>query len=133
VDTTEIRIRPMLGTFAAGRMFNPKMAHSQLIGGMIWGISGALLEEAVLDRRLGQFVTKDLAGDHVAVNADVPDIEAIILDEADEEADVFGTKGVGEVGIAGAGAAVANAIFNATGVRACSFPVTLYKLVAALP
>ena len=132
MDTAEVRVHRMLGVFAAGRIFNAKTAHSQLIGAMAWGISGALLEEGIFDRRHGQFINNDLAEYHVAVNADVPDIQAVILDEADDKANVFGTKGVGELGICGAGAAVANAVFNATGVRVRSFPITLDKVLSGL-
>ena len=131
-DTAEIRVRRMLGVFASGRIFNTKTAHSQLIGAMIWGLGGALLEEAVLDRRFGRFVNADLAEYHVAVNADAADIQAVILDEADDKANVFGTKGIGELGICGAGAAVANAVFNATAVRVRSFPITLDKVLVGL-
>ena len=130
-DTAEIRVRRMLGVFAAGRIFNAKTAHSQLVGGMIWGIGAALLEEGVLDRRFGHFTNNDLAEYHVAVNADVQAVEAVILDEDDGRANVFGTKGLGELGVCGAGAAVANAVFNATAVRVRSFPITLDKLLNA--
>ena len=132
-DTAEVRVRRMLGVFAAGRIFNARTAHSQLVGGMIWGIGGALLEEGLLDRRYGQFMNDDLAEYHVAVNADAPDIQAVILDEDDQQANAFGTKGIGELGICGAGAAVANAVFNATGVRVRDFPITLDKLLPGLP
>ena len=111
--TGEVRLRRMLGVFAAGRILNPKTAHSQLIGGMIWGVGSALEEEAVLDPRIGAFVTQDLVHYHVPVHADVPQVEAVMLDEFDPHANVLGSKGLGELGICGAGAAVAHAVYNA--------------------
>ena len=133
MDTGEIRLKRMLGVFAAGRIFNPKMARSQIIGGMIWGVSSALMEEAVLDPRFGQFVNRDLAEYHVPVNADIPDLDAVFLDERDDKANPFGAKGIGELGICGAGASIINAVYNATGVRVREFPVTLDKLLPFLP
>jgi xanthine dehydrogenase YagR molybdenum-binding subunit len=132
-DTAEIRMRRMLGVFAVGRILNPKTARSQLIGGMIWGISSALHEEGVVDTRSGAFVNHDLAEYLVPVHADIPEIEAVMLDDYDEQANVLGVKGVGEVGVCGSGAAVANAVFNATGVRVRDFPITLDKLLPGLP
>jgi xanthine dehydrogenase YagR molybdenum-binding subunit len=132
-DTGEIRLRRMLGVFSAGRILNPKTARSQLIGGMIWGVGAALLEEAFLDTRTGAFVNRDLAGYLVPVNADIPELDAIILEGNDEKAHPLGVKGVGELGICGAGAAVANAVFNATGVRVREFPITLEKVLPGLP
>jgi xanthine dehydrogenase YagR molybdenum-binding subunit len=133
IDTGEARVRRMLGVFSAGRIINAKTARSQLIGGMIWGLGAALLEEAVLDTRSGAFVNGDLAGYLVPVHADIPDVEAILLDGNDDKANPLGVKGVGELGICGAGAAIANAVFNATGVRVRDFPITLEKLLPSLP
>lgn len=133
IDSGEIRIRRMLGVFAAGRILNAKTARSQIVGGMIWGIGNALMEETVVDERYAAFVNNDLAGYHVAAHADVPDIEAVFLDELDDKANPLKSKGVGELGICGAGAAVNNAIFNATGIRVRDYPVTLDKLLAGLP
>ncbi|HEY8370614.1 MAG TPA: xanthine dehydrogenase family protein molybdopterin-binding subunit [Thermodesulfobacteriota bacterium] len=133
VDTAEIRLRRMLGVFAAGRILNAKTARSQLIGGMIWGASMALLEEGVVDTRSGAFVNRDLAGYLVPVHADVPEIDAVLLDGFDDKANVLGAKGIGELGNCGANAAVANAVFNAAGVRVRDFPITLEKVLAALP
>ena len=133
LDTAEIRLRRMLGVFSAGRVLNAKTARSQLIGGMIWGVSAALLEEGVVDPRSGSFVNRDLAQYLVPVNADIPEIEAVILDGFDDKASILGVKGLGELGICGAGAAVANAVFNATGVRVRDFPITLDKVLSALP
>jgi xanthine dehydrogenase YagR molybdenum-binding subunit len=123
----------MLGVFSVGRILNPKTARSQLIGGMIWGASHALLEEAVMDRRTGAFVNRDLAGYLVPVHADIPDIDAVFLDGHDDKANAFGVKGVGEIGVGGAGAALANAVFDATGVRVRDFPITLEKVFPHLP
>ena len=132
-DTAEIRLRRMLGVFSVGRVLNPKTTRSQLMGAMIWGASHALLEEAVIDRRSGAFVNRDLAGYLVPVHADIPDIDVVVLDGFDDKANAFGVKGAGEIGVNGSGAAVANAIFNATGVRVRDFPITLDKVFPSLP
>ena len=131
--TGEVRLRRMLGVFAAGRIVNPKTARSQLIGGMIWGVGSALHEAAHVDPRHGRFVNADLAEYVVPVHADIPAIEAVLLDDFDDKANPLGMKGVGELGICGTGAAVANAVFNATGVRVRDFPITLDKLLPGLP
>jgi xanthine dehydrogenase YagR molybdenum-binding subunit len=128
-STMEIRVRRMLGVFDAGRVFNAKTARSQLLGGMIWGISAALHEEGVVDARYGSFVNRDLAQYLVPVHADIPEIEAVILDGFDAKANELGAKGLGELGICGAGAAIANAVFNATGIRVREFPITVEKLL----
>jgi len=133
VDTAEIRLRRMLGVFAPGRIFNAKTARSQLIGAMTFGVSMALHEEAIVDPRTGAFVNRDLAGYLVPVHADIPEIDAIVLDGLDDKANELGAKGVGELGNCGANAAVANAVFNATGVRVRDFPITIEKVLAALP
>jgi len=132
MDTAEIRVRRMLSVIGAGRILNPKTARSQIIGGMVWGIGAALMEESVLDPRYGHFVNHDLAEYHVPVNADVPDLDVVFLEEPDLNANVFGSKGIGELGVCGAGAAVANAIFNATGARVREFPITLDKVLPGL-
>ncbi|RWK56762.1 xanthine dehydrogenase family protein molybdopterin-binding subunit [Mesorhizobium sp.] len=132
-DTGEIRMRRMLAVMGAGRILNPKTARSQIIGGMTWGIGAALMEQTVLDRRHGHFVNHDLAEYHVPINGDVPEMEVVFLEEHDDKANPFGAKGIGELGVCGAGAAVANAIYNATGVRVREFPITLDKLLPALP
>jgi xanthine dehydrogenase YagR molybdenum-binding subunit len=130
--TGEARLRRMLGVFAAGRILNAKTARSQLIGGMIWGVGAALQEEAIVDPRFGAFVTQDLATYHVPVHADVPEVDAVLLDEFDPHANVLGSKGVGELGICGTGAAVANAVYNACGARVRSYPITLDKVLPTL-
>ncbi|MDB5040627.1 MAG: aldehyde oxidase and xanthine dehydrogenase family protein [Candidatus Eremiobacteraeota bacterium] len=133
IDTCEIRLRRMLGVFAAGRILNHKTARSQLIGGMIWGVGAALHEEAVIDSRSGAFVNRDLAEYLVPVHADIPEIDAIVLDGFDDKANALGVKGIGELSICGAGASIANAVFNATGVRVRDFPITLDKVLPGLP
>ena len=131
-DTGEVRVRRMLGVFAAGRILNAKTARSQMIGGMIWGIGAALMEENEVDLRYGSFINQDLASYHVPVNADLGAIDAVLLDEADPHGSPLGSKGLGELGICGAGAAVINAIHNATGARIREFPATLDKLLPTL-
>ena len=132
-DTGEVRLRRMLGVFTAGRILNAKTARSQAIGGMVFGIGAALEEGLNLDPRFGFYVNHDLAEYHVPVHADVPDIEAIFLPELDAEANPLKSKGIGELGICGAGAALANAIYNACGARVRDYPITLDKLLSALP
>jgi xanthine dehydrogenase YagR molybdenum-binding subunit len=131
-DTGEVRVRRMLGVFAAGRILNPKTARSQMIGGMTWGIGSALMEENRVDQRYGSFINQDLASYHVAVNADVGEMDAVFLHEDDPNGSPLGSKGIGELGICGAGAAVINAIHNATGARIRDFPATPDKLLHAL-
>jgi xanthine dehydrogenase YagR molybdenum-binding subunit len=131
--TGETRLRRMLGMFDCGRILNLKTARSQAIGGMIWGLGYALHEEAVVDERTGAFVTRDLADYHVPVNADVPRIEAYFIEEPDLLANPVGAKGIGELGISGAGAAITNAVYNACGVRVRDFPLTLDKILPGLP
>ncbi len=134
VDTEsgEIRLRRMLGVFAAGRILNAKTARSQLLGGMIWGVGTALHEEAALDARHGFFANHDLAEYHVPVHADIPAIEAIVLPEVDDKTNPLKIKGLGELGISGTAAAVANAVHNACGIRVREFPITLDKVLAGM-
>ncbi|MEJ1097147.1 MULTISPECIES: aldehyde oxidoreductase molybdenum-binding subunit PaoC [unclassified Pseudoxanthomonas] len=131
--TGESRVRRMLAVCAAGRILNPKAARSQVIGAMTMGIGAALSEELAVDKRLGFFVNHDLAGYEVPVHADVPHQEVIFLDEADAVSSPMKAKGVGELGLCGVSAAIANAIYNATGVRVREYPITLDKLLAKLP
>jgi xanthine dehydrogenase YagR molybdenum-binding subunit len=133
IDTGEVRLRRMLGVFAAGRILNEKTARSQAIGGMTFGIGAALEEAITLDPRFGFFVNHDLADYLVPVHADVVNVDAIFLPELDAESNPLKSKGVGELGICGAGAAIANAIYNACGVRVRDYPITLDKLIAELP
>ncbi|MFD3896876.1 xanthine dehydrogenase family protein molybdopterin-binding subunit [Streptomyces cellulosae] len=131
VTTGEVRVRRMLGVFAAGRIVNPLTARNQLVGGMTWGISMALHEEAVRDPASGALYGADLAGYHVATHADVPpDVEAVWVDDHDPD-DPVGIKGIGEVGIVGAAAAVANAVWHATGVRHRGLPIRPDRVLRA--
>ena len=131
--TAEIRVRRMLAVCAAGRILNPKSARSQVIGAMTMGVGAALMEELAVDRRLGIFVNHDLAGYEVPVHADIPHQDVIFLDETDPMSSPMKAKGVGELGLCGVAAAVANAVHNATGVRVRDYPVTLDKLIDQLP
>ncbi|MET7845271.1 xanthine dehydrogenase family protein molybdopterin-binding subunit [Streptomyces sp. NPDC005356] len=130
VTTGEVRVRRMLGVFAAGRIVNPLTARSQFVGGMIWGLSMALHEEAIRDQATGGHVGADLAGYHFAANADVPLIEADWVDDPDAD-DPVGIKGIGEIGIVGAAAAVANAVWHATGVRHRHLPIRPDRVLSA--
>jgi xanthine dehydrogenase YagR molybdenum-binding subunit len=127
-----VRVRRMLGVFAAGRILNAKTARSQMLGGMTWGIGAALMEENYVDVRYGSFVAQDLASYHVPANADVGALDVVLLDEADPHGSPLGSKGIGELGICGAAAAVMNAVHNATGARIRDFPATPDKLLTAL-
>jgi xanthine dehydrogenase YagR molybdenum-binding subunit len=131
--TGEIRVRRMLAVCASGRILNPKTARSQVIGAMTMGVGAALMEELAVDKRTGFFVNHDLAGYEVPVHADIPHQDVIFLDETDPIASPMKAKGVGELGICGVAAAVANAIYNATGVRVRNYPITLDKLLDRLP
>ncbi|WP_312514163.1 aldehyde oxidoreductase molybdenum-binding subunit PaoC [Massilia sp.] len=131
--TGEIRIRRMLAVCAAGRIINPLAARSQIIGGMTMGAGAALMEELAVDKRLGFFVNHDLAGYEVPVHADIPHQDVIFLDEVDPTAGPLKAKGVGELGISGVPAAIANAVYNATGIRVREYPITLDKLLDRLP
>ncbi len=132
-DTGETRVSRLHGTFDAGRIINPVTARSQLLGGMIMGLSMALHENSVLDPRFGHVVNHDLAEYHIASNADVEDLRAEWLDEVDPHVNPMGSKGIGEIGIVGTAAAIANAVHHATGVRVRALPITLDKLLAGLP
>jgi xanthine dehydrogenase YagR molybdenum-binding subunit len=127
--TAEIRVPRAVGAFAAGHIVNPTTARSQLMGGMIWGISAALHEETEIDRRAARYVNKDLAEYLMPVNADVPNIEVIMVPEDDTLVNPLGIKGIGELGNVGMNAAVANAVFHATGIRVREIPIRLEKLL----
>jgi xanthine dehydrogenase YagR molybdenum-binding subunit len=127
--TGEVRVERMLGVFAVGRIINAKTARSQFIGGMTMGIGMALMEESIMDERFGDFVNHDLADYHVPVSADVRSIDAVWLDERDDDLNPMGSKGIGEIGIVGAAAAVANAVHHATGIRVRDLPIRLDKLI----
>jgi xanthine dehydrogenase YagR molybdenum-binding subunit len=133
VATGETHVRRMLAICAAGRILNPITARSQMIGAMTMGVGGALTEELAVDTRHGFFVNHDLAGYEVPVHADIPHQEVVFLDETDPMSSPMKAKGVGELGLCGVAAAVANAIYNATGVRVRNYPITLDKLIHELP
>jgi xanthine dehydrogenase YagR molybdenum-binding subunit len=132
IDTGEVRLRRMLGVFAAGRILNAKTARSQLIGGMIWGVGAALHEAGAVDPRHGHWVNGDFAEYLIPTHADIPAIDAVMLEDFDERANHLGVKGIGELGAGGTGGSVANAVYNATGVRVRDFPITLSKLLPGL-
>ena len=129
-DFGQVRVSRLVGAFAAGTVVNPRLVRSQYYGGMIWGVSFALHEHAVMDKRSGRLMNPNLAEYHIPVNADVPSIEAIIVEERDEHVNSLGIKGVGEIGITGTAGAIANAIWHATGTRVRTFPITLDRLMA---
>lgn len=133
IATGETRVRRMLAVCAAGRILNPKTARSQVIGAMTMGVGAALTEELNIDKELGYFVNHDLAAYEVPVHADIPEQEVIFLDDTDPVSSPMKAKGVGELGLCGVSAAIANAIYNATGVRVRDYPVTLDKLIEGLP
>jgi xanthine dehydrogenase YagR molybdenum-binding subunit len=131
--TGEVRVRRMLAVCAAGRIINPKSARSQVIGAMTMGVGAALMEELAVDKRFGFFVNHDLAGYEVPVHADIPHQEVVFLEEVDDKTSPMKAKGVGELGLCGVGAAIANAVYNATGVRVRDYPITLEKHLDKLP
>ena len=124
-----IRVTRVVDAVAAGRILNTKTAHSQIMGGVVWGIGMALHEETLLDHRFGRFMNANFAEYHVPVNADIHDIKVIFVDEPDAIINPLGIKGVGEIGIVGVAAAIANAIYHATGKRVRDLPITLDKLL----
>jgi xanthine dehydrogenase YagR molybdenum-binding subunit len=130
LDSGEVRVPRLLGVFAAGRIMNAKLARSQFLGGMTMGLSMALHEESVLDPRFGDYVNHDFAEYHIATNADVGTIEVAWIDEDDPYVNPIGAKGIGEIGIVGTAAAIANAVYHATGIRVRDLPITLDKLLA---
>jgi len=128
-DTGEVRVPCMTGVFAAGKIINPKTARSQIIGGMTWGLSMALHEESLVDARFGHVMNHDFAGYHVPANADVGQFDIAWIDEEDTHVNPMGSKGIGEIGIVGSSAAIANAVFHATGIRVRDLPITPAKLL----
>jgi xanthine dehydrogenase YagR molybdenum-binding subunit len=128
-DLCQVLVTRLVGAFAAGRVINPRLARSQLYGGMIWGVSFALHEEAVHDRRTGRPMNADLAGYHIPVHADIPAMQALLVEEDDPYVNVLGVKGVGEIGVTGTVGAIANAIWHATGIRAHRFPIRIEDLI----
>jgi xanthine dehydrogenase YagR molybdenum-binding subunit len=128
-DLGQVRVSRMVGAFAAGRVINPRLVRSQFLGGMIWGVSFALHERAIVDHRSGRIINANLADYHVPVNADVPQMEALMIDEHDPHVNPLGIKGVGEIAITGSAGAVANAVWHATGIRVRRFPIGIDDLV----
>lgn len=128
-DLGTIKVNRVVSAIAAGRVVNPKMARSQILGGVVWGMGMALQEEAMVDHGLGRPMNHSLAEYHIPVNADIGDIDVLFVEEHDEIVNALGSKGVGEIGIVGVPAAIANAIYHATGKRIREFPITLDKLL----
>jgi xanthine dehydrogenase YagR molybdenum-binding subunit len=124
-----IRVPRVVSAVAGGRVLNPKTARSQVLGGLVWGMGMALEEESVIDQKFGRFMNHSLGEYHVPVNADVQDLEVIFVDERDEVVNPLGAKGLGEIGLLGMAAAIANAVYNATGKRIRDLPITLDKLL----
>ncbi|VVO51260.1 Putative xanthine dehydrogenase YagR molybdenum-binding subunit [Pseudomonas fluorescens] len=128
-DLGVVKVNRVVSAIAAGRVVNPKMARSQILGGVVWGIGMALHEETQTDHALGRHMNHSLAEYHIPVNADIGDIDVLFVEEHDEIVNALGSKGVGEIGVVGVAAAVANAIYHATGTRVRDFPITLDKLL----
>ena len=128
-DLGTIHVTRVVSAIAGGRVINPKTARSQIIGGIVWGISHALHEESIVDQNYGRFMNHNLAEYHVPVNADIHDIEVIFVEEKDDIINPLGAKGLGEIGIVGVAAAIVNAIYHATGKRVRALPVTIDKLL----
>jgi xanthine dehydrogenase YagR molybdenum-binding subunit len=127
--TGMVKVVRFLAVTGAGKILNPKTARSQIIGGNVWGIGMALTEESIIDPRYGNFATRSFGDYHVPANLDIPEMDVIFIDEKDTGPNTLGIKGIGEVGIVGVAAAVANAVFNATGKRVRSLPITPDKLL----
>ena len=128
-DLGEIRVPRVVGVYGVGKLMNEKTGYSQLMGGIVWGIGLALFEETLIDKREGRAVNGNLAEYHVPTNADIQAIDVQIVDEDDPHVNPLGAKGIGEIGITGVGAAIANAVFHATGRRVRDLPITLDKLL----
>jgi xanthine dehydrogenase YagR molybdenum-binding subunit len=127
-DFGTIRVTRVVNAVAGGRILNPKTARSQILGGVVWGIGMALHEETFMDHTLGRFMNHNLAEYHVPVNADVQEIDVIFVDEHEDALNPLGVKGLGEIGVVGTAAAIANAVFHATGKRIRDLPITPDKL-----
>jgi len=125
-----IRVTRVVSAVAAGRILNTKTARSQIMGGVVWGIGMALHEETLIDHAFGRIMNANIAEYHVPVNADIHDVQVIFVEEPDELVNPMGIKGVGEIGIVGVAAAIANAIYHATGKRVRDLPITLDKVMS---
>jgi xanthine dehydrogenase YagR molybdenum-binding subunit len=132
-DLGTIQVSRIVSAVAAGRIINPKTARSQIMGAVVWGIGMALEEETFIDHTLGRYMNHDIAEYHIPVNADVNEIDVIFVEEHDDIVNPLGAKGIGEIGIVGVPAAIANAVYHATGVRVRDFPITLDKVLAGDP
>lgn len=128
-DLGTVHVTRVVTAVAGGRIINPKTARSQVLGGVVWGISQALQEDSVLDNNLGRFMNNNLGEYHVPVNADIKDIDVIFVEEHDDIVNPLGVKGLGEIGIVGVAAAVSNAVYHATGKRVRDLPIQLNKLL----
>jgi xanthine dehydrogenase YagR molybdenum-binding subunit len=131
VDLGLIRVRRLVGAFAPGRILNAKTARSQLLGGMLWGLGQALLEGTRMDSRSGRWANASLGDYLVPVNGDAPDVDVELIEVRDEIVNPLGVKGVGEIGQVGVAAAIANAVFHATGYRARELPITVEHMLGA--
>ena len=125
-----IRVTRVVDAVAAGRILNPKTARSQILGGVVFGIGMALTEESMMDHHLGRFMNHNYGEYHIPVNADVQGIEVIFVEEHDDKFNPLGVKGLGEIGIVGTAAAIANAVYHATGKRIRHLPITVDKVIA---
>jgi xanthine dehydrogenase YagR molybdenum-binding subunit len=128
-DLGLVRMRRCVGGYSAGRIINPKTARSQMTGGIIWGYGQAVLEESGMDRTLGRYLSKNLAGVMLPVNADIPDIDAFFVDEYDPHASLIGARGIGELGAVGVAPAIVNAVYHATGKRVRDLPIRIDRLL----
>jgi xanthine dehydrogenase YagR molybdenum-binding subunit len=124
-----LRVTRVVSAIAAGRILNPKTARSQILGGVVMGLGGAIHEEGMIDHRIGRIMNHNLAEYHIPAHADVEDIEVIFVDEHDDKVSPIGVKGLGEIGLVGVSAAVSNAVFHATGKRIREFPITIDKII----
>lgn len=131
-DLGTIRVPRVVGVYDVGRVLNQKTARTQLMGGIVWGVGAALQEETSLDVRYGRFTNANLAEYHVPVNADIGSLDITFLDQPDPYINSLGVRGIGEIGITGVPAAIANAVYHATGVRVRDLPVTLDKVMGTV-